>query len=207
MFIELTDHLKCPVDHDEAYLVLLPDRMDGRRVVEGSLGCPRCARVVRLVDGAAVFGEAAPTRGGTRLDPAGALALLGLEGPGGFVALLGGAAVLARGLAELLPGVHLPLVNPPAGVADSLQASVLRSPALPLKRASMRGVVIGADLAADPAWVEAALQAALPGNRIVGEGPAPARPGFEILAEAGGVWVARRAPAGRPGASSRGVDP
>ena len=25
MFIELTDHLRCPEDHEEAYLVLLPE--------------------------------------------------------------------------------------------------------------------------------------------------------------------------------------
>ena len=38
MFIELTDHLRCPADHAESYLVLLPDRMDGRSVREGRLG-------------------------------------------------------------------------------------------------------------------------------------------------------------------------
>jgi hypothetical protein len=27
LFIELTDHLRCPNDHDESFLVLLPDLM------------------------------------------------------------------------------------------------------------------------------------------------------------------------------------
>ena len=26
MFIELTDHLRCPEDHEESFLVLLPDQ-------------------------------------------------------------------------------------------------------------------------------------------------------------------------------------
>ncbi len=42
MHIELTDLLRCPADHDEAFLVLLPDRMEGRRVLAGHLGCPMC---------------------------------------------------------------------------------------------------------------------------------------------------------------------
>ena len=42
MFIELTDHLRCPADHEEAFLVLLPDQMDGRAVRGGALGCPVC---------------------------------------------------------------------------------------------------------------------------------------------------------------------
>ncbi len=192
MFIELTDHLRCANDHPESFLVLLPDRMEGRRVIAGSLGCPVCASVVTLTEGVATFGEASPAAGGTALAPAAALALLGLEGPGGFVALLGGATTLAPGLGDLLPGVHFPLVNPSADAQDSLLSSVLRSPILPIKRASMRGVVVGPDLAAEPRWVDRALEAALPGNRIVGEGPTPTHPDFEVLAEAAGIWVAKR---------------
>ena len=37
MFIELTDHLRCPGDHDEAYLVLLPDSVVQRSVQSGEL--------------------------------------------------------------------------------------------------------------------------------------------------------------------------
>ena len=40
MFIELTDHLRCPADHEESYLVLLPDRMEGRSVRERAAGLP-----------------------------------------------------------------------------------------------------------------------------------------------------------------------
>jgi hypothetical protein len=40
MFIELTDHLRCPADHAESYLVLLPEEMRERSVRTGRLGCP-----------------------------------------------------------------------------------------------------------------------------------------------------------------------
>src|SRR2546421_743598 len=67
MFIELTDHLRCPADHEEQFLVLLPDRMEGRSVLSGELGCPVCGRVVRVEEGVADFGA------GTRLRRRGGL--------------------------------------------------------------------------------------------------------------------------------------
>ena len=60
MFIELTDHLRCPADHEESYLVLLPDRMDGRSVREGRLGCPVCGRTYRLANGILDLGGDTP---------------------------------------------------------------------------------------------------------------------------------------------------
>ena len=51
MFIELTDHLRCPADHTESYLVLLPDEMQDRSVRTGRLGCPVCGRTYVLTDG------------------------------------------------------------------------------------------------------------------------------------------------------------
>ena len=49
MFIELTDHLRCPADHDESFLVLLPLDLAGRDVVQGTLGCPVCQREYAIV--------------------------------------------------------------------------------------------------------------------------------------------------------------
>jgi uncharacterized protein YbaR (Trm112 family) len=194
MFIELTDHLRCTADHEEQFLVLLPDRMEGRRVVTGTLGCPRCGRVVRIDDGVAAFGDPPPAAGSSALAADGARALLAIDGPGGFVALVAGAAALAAPLAALLPGVHFALVNPPAGAPPAEAASVLVASRLPVKAASMRGVVVGPGPGGDPAWVDAAIGAVLPGNRVVVEGPVREGPGREVLAEAAGVWVARRRP-------------
>ena len=51
-----------PADHDESFLVLLPDRMDGRSVIEGQLGCPVCGRTFLLSDGILDTGDAAGTQ-------------------------------------------------------------------------------------------------------------------------------------------------
>ena len=192
MFIELTDHLRCLSDHDEAYLVLLPGRMAGRAVVSGHLGCPVCGWSTEFSGGEVDFGGGQPASGDTALSAEAVAAFLGLTGPGGYVALVGSAARLIPSLAALLPGVRLVAVNPPAGVTADEPASVLRAPRLPLKRSCLRGAVVGADLGAEPAWVEAAARAVLPGLRVVIEGPAREVSGVEVLASGGGVWVGQR---------------
>lgn len=131
--------------------------------------------------------------GGTEPPPAeGLLAFLGLEGPGGYVALIGEAARQAGALGPLLPGVHLVLVNPPAGSLPAAGSSVIRSPAPPLKARSMRGVVLGEPEAGSEEWRRGAVGAALPGRHVVGTGPAPGPAEFELLGSAAGWWVGRQ---------------
>jgi uncharacterized protein YbaR (Trm112 family) len=191
MFIELTDHLRCPAAHDESFLVLIPDRSEGRSVVAGLLGCPVCHREYRIADGRTDFG-APPVDTPGAPDPALAEALavfLGLAGPGGYVGLIGEAGGLASELSQRLPGVHIAAVNPPAGSAMGPTVSLLRSPRVPFKSRSLRGVVLSQPFAADAQWQAEAISAVLPGLRIVGQGAAP--PGLEILGEAGGWWVGK----------------
>ncbi len=196
MFIELTDHLRCIADHPESFLVLIPDAMNDRRVVTGVLGCPVCQAEYRIRDGIAELGAPPqhPRRraGGAEVpDAAGLHAFLGLEGPGGYLALLGEAAGVAEALAALLPGIHLVAVNPVGSIAPSPAITVLRAQRMPLKAKSLRGVVVGAPLAADPGWSEQSIRAVLPGLRAAGEGPVPAVEGFELLGTAAGWWVGR----------------
>jgi len=194
VFIELTDHLRCPVDHAEQYIVLLPDRVVERSVITGRLGCPVCGRTYEVTEGVAELGGPAPLPpSGTALDPAAMHVLLGLSGAGGYAALVGTAAESWRGLAEAQPGVALVAVNPPAGIADAAPLlSVVRAPILPLKARSLRGVVLGGDVAGDTRWVREAARATLPGLRVVGQGTEPALSELELLASAEGHWVALR---------------
>ena len=134
--------------------------------------CPVCGRIVRVEEGIADFGDALPSDGQTALTAEALEAFFGLSGPGGYLALAGGVTSLADELIALIPGVRLVLVNPSADRPDSDQASVLRATRLPLKTGSLRGIAVGADLAADPAWVAHAAHALLPGLRMVAEGPA-----------------------------------
>lgn len=196
MFIELTDLLRCPAEHAESYLVLIPHVMEGRRVVRGTLGCPDCQAEYQITAGVALLGEPPAWSGehgtgwSSAIEPDGVLALLGLEGPGGFVALVGSAGRLGAELAELLPGVHWVAINPPAGLDPPANLSQVRSARWPLKSRALRGVVIAGAAAGDPEWRDRAVRSVLPGLRAVGEGQPPAG---DLLAAAGGWWVLRGA--------------
>jgi hypothetical protein len=190
MFIELTDHLRCPADHDEAFLVLLPDRVDGRTVRSGTLGCPVCDRRFALQDGVFDAGDAAPPSASlTLLTPESLAPLAGVNGPGGYLVLVGPPAADWAGVSELVPGVGLVAVNPPATVMDGGVVSVIRAGRLPLKSHSMRGVVLGAPFGGEASWVREAARVLLPGLRVVGEGSDPPPDVIDLMASAGGVWV------------------
>jgi hypothetical protein len=189
MFIELTDHLRCPEPHEEAFLVLLPDRFDGRSVREGTLGCPVCDRRFALRDGVFDAGGARAAVEPTRLAPDAIAALAGVNGPGGYAVLVGAPAAAWREVSALMPGVGLVGVNPPEGVADEETFSVIRAAGIPLKSRSMRAVVLGAPFGGDAAWVREAARVLLPGLRVVGEGEEAAPELVDLMAGAGGVWV------------------
>lgn len=195
MFIELTDHLRCPADHDEAFLVLLPAQLEGRSVRSGTLGCPVCDRRFALRGGVLDTGDAptpASVTGPGKLAPEALAPLAGLGGPGGYLVLVGSPAAAWREVAALLPGVGLVAVNPPREVADQEGISVLRGGRLALKTNSMRGVVLGLPFGDEPSWVAEAARVVLPGLRVVGEGRDPPPELIDLMASADGVWVGTR---------------
>jgi uncharacterized protein YbaR (Trm112 family) len=191
LFIELTDHLRCPADHGESFLVLLPDRMDGRSVIEGQLGCPVCGRTFQLSGGILDTGDAPDPNPSppTKLTAEALTALVGLHGPGGYLTLVGSVADEWKAVAELNPGVSLVGINPGPEDGDVSGFSVLRSGRIPLKSRSMRGVVLAAPYADAAHWVEEAARVVLPGLRIVGEGAEPPADVVDLMASADGVWV------------------
>jgi uncharacterized protein YbaR (Trm112 family) len=191
MFIELTDHLRCPSPHDESFLVLLPDKMEGRSVRTGQLGCPVCGRTFQLVDGVFDAGGATePERAGnTALSAEDLSVLIGLSGPGGYLALVGPLASLWGEIAQLNSGVALVAINPPQDVADGEGVSVIRGGMIPLKSRSLRGVALGKPYAQYPAWIREGARVVLPGLRVVGEGGSPPEDVIDVMASAGDVWV------------------
>lgn len=190
MHIELTDHLRCPQPHEEAFLVLLPDVMAGRRVVAGHLGCPVCGWSTEWQEGTPDFGNGVPGTGSPAFDASAALALLGLDGPGGWVAFAGRAGALAEPFTGLLHDVRAVAINPASDMAPSEMVSVIRSGPWPLKQHSMRGVVLGLDAAEHAAE---ALGSLLPGLRMVGEGALPSfTAAHQVDAASPEAWVVRR---------------
>lgn len=193
MFIELTDLLRCPAGHEEGFLVLIPDRMEGRHVIAGHLGCPACGWATAWADGVPDFSEGPrvePTVQSPAIDAEAAILLLGISGPGGWIALAGRVALLAPELEARLPGVHLVAINPPAGVVPHGECSVLRARDWPLKTHALRGVVLGADAAH---FTANATGSVLPGLRVVGEvNPPDDSELFEVMAVSEGAWVGHR---------------
>lgn len=192
MFIELTDILRCPADHEEQVLVLLPDGVTDREVKSGQLGCMECGRIYPIRDGVAEFGADPGASGPTKLDATAMAAFLGLAGSGGYVALVGEPAASWEALAEMVGSVHIVGVNSPAGTRAGTGISLVRGGLIPVRSRHLRGVVLGPTTAGDAHWVREAVRVVLPGLRVVGEGPTPSAPDLEVLAGAEGVWVARR---------------
>jgi len=62
VFIELTEFLRCPKDHEEAHAVCLPLGMEGRDVRRGIVGCPHCHAEYPIREGVADFTEGADER-------------------------------------------------------------------------------------------------------------------------------------------------
>lgn len=132
MFLELSEAFVCPDCRPAQGLVVLVDRIDGRRVIQGRLGCPECdlrvpieAETVRFdrLDAAAEGARSAPPAAGERAPPAATLprlpdllgdagpeeaasrlaGLLGAESAAGYLLTDPALAELAPRLAELAP--------------------------------------------------------------------------------------------------------
>jgi hypothetical protein len=189
VFIELTDHLRCPAEHEEQNLVLLPDRIESRSVRAGRLGCPVCGRTFPVENGVLDIGGDRERAAPSALTPEAILALAGLGGPGGYLVLVGEPGERWRELAAELPGVALVAVNPGPALEDEPGISVLRGERLPLRSRSMRGAVLGAPYGGEERWIREAARVVLPGLRVVGEGPDPPPELIELSASAGGAWV------------------
>ena len=202
MFLEVTEILRCPRAHDESFVVCVAYAMDGRQVARGVIGCPVCQEEFPITDGVVRFDAPAAGEGagpGPEHDVAvgpltaeAAATFLALEGRGGFVLLAGGAARLARDLAALVPGAHLLCVNAPPDVERVPDCSYFIAPdGLPVRTGVVRGVVLGADCAAEP-WLAEGVRVLLHGFRFVAEDERASPTGIVELARGAGVLVGEK---------------
>jgi hypothetical protein len=195
MFIELAEFLRCPADHEEqSYCVVVPDRMLDRVVHTGSIGCPVCKREYAIVNGAVMFDDVSvePEAPPTDLPaPEAVQAVLGLAGPGGYVVLVGSAALLAEPLAALLPETHQVVVNPPTSTRPSTSSALFSQSRLPLRDSMARGVVVGVDFTTTH-WLSEAARVLLKGLRLVVLSEDVMVDGVEQLAVGNGMWVGRK---------------
>jgi len=204
--IELTEMVRCPERHEEAFLVMSTGEMQGRMVRSGLLACPVCGKEYPILRGIVKFsgsgeGGAVP-RGATEgpaprsqlpVDAETLQALLDLGGPGGYVVLVGSAARHAVGLAGLMSGIHFVGVNAPADVEELPVLSLLDcATGIPLRQTVARAVVVGPDHLGGE-WPTEARRVLLPGRRLVIESDQVAAPaGLTRLALGQGLFVGER---------------
>ena len=126
MIVDLADALRCIRPHEPAALITSVERLAGRQIVTGSLGCPVCDARYPVIDGAAVFDAAASerSRGAPAVAPAteaGVIrigALLDLIDPAGWVLLEGETSAAGAALHALLDTAVV-LLNPPGDTVGS----------------------------------------------------------------------------------------
>ncbi len=211
MHIELTEMLRCPEPHEEAFLVMSTGEMLGRMVRSGTLGCPRCHREYPIAQGVVMFSSGGSRGAGSippaspppspapgaplapRVDAQSLQALLDLGGPGGYVVLVGAAARHAVGLAGLIGGIHFVGVNAPADMEELPVLSLLACDTmLPLRQGIARAAVVGPDRVG-AWWLAEAQRVILHGRRLVIEDEAAIPPpGVTRLAVGQGLWVGEK---------------
>lgn len=200
MHILLTDILTCPRCGPGFGLILLADRAEERRVIDGVLGCSNCREKYPVREGAADFGAppepvqpAAEAAASERL-----AAILGVTHGPGFLLLAGPAAAHAAALAAMIPDVEVVTIGAAVSVDD--EAGVNRvyaaGPKLPIASGKVAGVALSG--AAAEALLDEGARTVSPVGRLVLD-PAPAdaaerleRHGMRIVAQQDGIAVAVR---------------
>lgn len=200
MFIELVDALRCPVAHEESWLVAAAMTMEARHIVEGTLGCPVCKTQYAISRGVVDFRRAhsqpAAPRQPTDAETAMRLAaLLGLSESHGFAVLVGDWGNQAAALSAIVD-VPLVLVDPPEDVIGAPGISVIRCDGLiPLAEGAARATAIDATT---PERVASAIRATRTTGRIIApigiERPAD----VSELARDENVWVGERIASASP---------
>ncbi|HEX8907060.1 MAG TPA: Trm112 family protein [Longimicrobiaceae bacterium] len=207
MYLLLTDILACPRCGPEFGVVLLADRVEERRVLEGRLGCPNCREQYPIHHGvldvrtAADAGVSSSPSPETAVDDAGAAvrlaALLGLADARGTVLLAGPGAALAGAVHALVPEVEVVAFTPDvAGGEETAGVSrIAGGGRLPFRNRTLRGVALTGG--GDGEMLAEGVRVLQAGARIVVERAAPdtaerlAELGAQVMLDQEGTVVAR----------------
>ena len=191
MFLPLVDVLRCPVAHEETWMVASIDRAEDRDIITGALGCPQCLAEYPIRDGIVHFAADVRLAEYRAPDESGAMRLaaaLDLTDARMTAVLHGGWASHAPLIRGFSPA-QLLLVNAPAGVATGDGISLVRALSAPLASASVNAAAFDAD--ASEEMIRSLIVSLRPNGRLLGPASVPVPAGLSELARDDEVWVAQ----------------
>jgi len=209
--LDLVDSLRCPAEHEEATLVATIDRLDGRYINTGALGCPACGaryeirgfavdfRDDRQRDATADTSPSAPPPDEEKLVRV--AAMLDTRTPGGLYVLTGSWGWYASALAVSYD-VQCVVINPSAGIRPAEGLSILLvGSQVPLAAQCARGTAIDVEGARDARLVAGCIAAVRVGGRVVAPSAPPAQVPAHTreLARDAQWWVGERMDAAETG--------
>jgi uncharacterized protein YbaR (Trm112 family) len=203
MFIELVDSLRCLTPHEETWLVASVSTMNGRHIIDGTLGCPICRRAYPVRDGVGIFSAVGVA---ASLTPAGAAdddrvmraaALLGLTDAGGIVVLGDTWVDCADALAELGPAHVITLNVAASDQSPQLVSSIIVDDTLPFAAGALRGIALGRHTATPELLASSASRLRSRG-RLVAPAEVAVPPDVSELVRDAEDWVGERAVVASP---------
>ncbi len=197
MLVDLVDAMRCTGPHEPTALITAVDRLAGRRVVTGTLGCPVCSARYPVIDGAVVVDPTwhARSRAEAAMSPAQdtevirVAALLDLTDSDGLVLLEGTTAAVGPSLHALI-GTALILLNPPGPVSAADDLSPIYGPVAPFAPGSLRGAAFS--VTAGAGVVASVVAAVRPGGRLMAPLSLAVPSGVTELARDAHGWVGAR---------------
>ena len=193
MHIEFIDLLRCPVEHEDSWLVAAVTKMEGRLVIEAKLGCPVCNASYLVTDGVALFDGSKPTddlpaaelsasqTAADFDDPVIVSAYLNLTGPEAVALLTGDWARTAEEVAVLV-GARLISLNAehPTHRLENV-AEIQAAGRIPLAEKSLHGAALDA-AHSTPSMIQDVVRLLRPRGRLVVAAAAQLPPQFRELA-------------------------
>jgi len=173
LYIELIDLLRCPRLHEESWLVAAFNRMDGRFVIDGKLGCPVCSASYPISNGTADFSSESSVATGEDPDPdlvtqelaMRVAGMLGLTRSGAVAVLSRMSPLVPVAVAELA-SVRVIALNATGNVEEAENTAAVRADhRLPFASASIDAMMIGT--IASPDDVAEAVRVLKTGGRLV----------------------------------------
>jgi uncharacterized protein YbaR (Trm112 family) len=191
MFLPLVDVLRCPVAHEETWLVASIDRAEDRDIITGALGCPQCLAEYPIREGIVLFGADIPLPEYRAPDESAAMRLAaGLDlTDARMTAVLHGAWASQAPLIRGFSPAQLLMVNAPAGIVTGDGISLVRALRAPLASASVNAAAFDAD--ASPEMIASLITSLRPNGRLLGPASVPVPAGLSELARDDEVWVAQ----------------